>query len=339
MTNWKDVAVGSASTLLVTIVGGVAIWYLTREPPQKTAAEQLIYEVQQAAAFQSSSTKLGLHTVRVTNAGDATASSVKVVLDYSPSVSVVDRVASLSSGSAGSFALSTPTPQRVEVTVATLLPGENLTLSVLLDEPRAARPTVAVRSDKTLGLSAASASAAAPPPTRTISNTLGSLIPVIAVLQIPLALYFSRRFRRAARTLVGYERSLNNTAFVLLHQGLVDDASKLLRKAIAAGEADANVLSNHALCQALAGDTDGAQRSLSAAELYEPRSGVIHFNRAFIALVAKDSPTAVRELEEAVRLRGPEVKRWCALSRLFAQYATDTPEVRALVEKAAVSAG
>ena len=77
MTNWKDVAIASASTLVVTVISGVVIWYVTRESPQKPPTERLVYEVQKGAEFQSSTTKLGLQTVRIANAREAPAGAVR----------------------------------------------------------------------------------------------------------------------------------------------------------------------------------------------------------------------------------------------------------------------
>ena len=48
---WRDVFIGSIATLIVTVVGGVILYYLTREPPQPLQplqpppAERLVYDI------------------------------------------------------------------------------------------------------------------------------------------------------------------------------------------------------------------------------------------------------------------------------------------------------
>ena len=120
MINWKDVVIGSASTLVVTVVAGVFIYYLTKEPPPKPAAEMVVYEIQRAGEFHSTTTKLALQTIRVGNLGDAPASQVRTVVEYASGISVVEKVASLSSGPAGVVSISAPTPQVLELSVGTL---------------------------------------------------------------------------------------------------------------------------------------------------------------------------------------------------------------------------
>jgi len=334
VTNWKDVAVGSASTLVVTVVSGVALWYVTREAPSKPPAERLVYEIQKPADFQSSTTKLGLQTIRIANLGDAAASSVRAIVDYPAGVNVVDKAVSMSSGAVGGQALATPNPQRLEVSVPTLTPGESVTVSVLLSEAPAASPKVGVKSEKTVGSVVDDLVPPKPQPPSAVRDTIGRLLPFLLILQVPLALYFSQRFRRALRSIGGYQRSLNNTAFVLLHQGLTADASRVLRRAIAAGEADANVFSNQALCYALEGNHDAADKALAAAEFFD-RTGaagiVLSFNRAFVALVRKDYAAAKEHLVAALAGSPSEVRRWCQHSSVFKEYAAGTEDVKALV--------
>ena len=151
MTNWKDIAIGAASTLAVTVISGIVIYYLTKEPPAKGAAERLVYEIQRTGEFQSATTKVAPQTIRVANLGDAAATQVRAVIEYPPGVEVVDKVASMSSGPAGVFSTSAPSAQLLEFVAGSLTPGESLTVSVVLNQGVQTLPKVGVKSDRSIG--------------------------------------------------------------------------------------------------------------------------------------------------------------------------------------------
>ena len=139
---------------------------------------------------------------------------------------------------------------------------------------------------------------------------------------------------RVFRPIGGYERTLNNSAFVLLHQGCVEDASRLLRRALLQGEADANVFANRALCLALADDHEGAARSLAAAQLFDrtgKSAGVIRFNQALIALLSGDEANARQHLEAAVKANRRQVMLWARYSVLFQKYSATADSVRRII--------
>jgi hypothetical protein len=48
---WRDVIIGAVSTLLVTILSGVVVFYATKEPDEKKQ-ELLSYTVNETAVFQ-----------------------------------------------------------------------------------------------------------------------------------------------------------------------------------------------------------------------------------------------------------------------------------------------
>jgi hypothetical protein len=343
MVSWKDAVIGSVSTLVVTVVAGVLIYYFTKEPPPKAAAERVVYEIQRAGEFQSTTTKLALQTIRVGNLGDAPASQVRTVIEYPSGISVVDKLASLSSGPAGVLSIVSPTPQVLQLSVDSLTPGETLTLSVVLDQGVQALPKVSVKSDRSLGTAGELLPKPAELEPTVARKTAERLLPFLLVLQIPLALFFARRIRRVLGLppIFSYERCLNNSAFVLLHQGCVEDASRLLHRALLRGQADANVFANRALCLALADDHEGAARSLAAAQLFDRTgedAGIIRFNQALIALLSGDEANASQHLEAAVKADRRQVIRWARYSVLFQKYAT-ADSVRRVITSSELLAG
>jgi len=339
MINWKDVAIGSASTLVVTVVSGVIIYYITKEPAPSLRTERLVYEIQQLGEFQSQNTKLALQTVRIANLGDIPASQVNATIEYPESVRIVDKVASLSSGLAGTLTVSETVSNRLDVTIPSLTPGESLTVSIQTDQAVKILPDVSVKSQATVGKPGNVSSPEPPAKAQNFSRTAKWLLPFLLILQLPLALYFSRRIRRILRFEGGYSPSLNNAAFALLHQGDVNTALRLFRRAIFQGEADANIFANQALALALSGDKIGAAKSLAAAELFDKRSGdsteVIQFNRATIALIQGDKKTAKESFEAALKTKSALQKAvcsWAQYSSIFQEHSKDSPEIKQLIE-------
>jgi len=342
MINWKDVAIGSASTLVVTVVSGIIIYYATKEPAPNPKSEHLVYEIQQLGGFQSQSTKLGIQTIRIANVGDLPASQVNATIEYPNSVTIVDKVASLSSGLAGIFSFSEPISNRLDILIPTITPGESLTVSMEIDQTEKISPDVSVKSQATVGTLGNISPPQLPSKTENLSRVSKWLMPLVLILQIPLAFFFSRRIRRILRFEGGYSPCLNNSAFVLLHQGDTDTAMRLYRRAILQGEADANLFANRALCLAITGDKEGAAKSLAAAELFDKSSGVskeiILFNRGLIALIEGDKKEAKERIEAALKTSPSlqkAIRSWAQYSTIFQKHSKDLPEIRQLIESPA----
>ena len=62
--NWRNLVIGAILTLIVTIVGGVLVVLLTRQP---TSAERIIYTVDEPVKFEANETKVSLVSAKVAN--------------------------------------------------------------------------------------------------------------------------------------------------------------------------------------------------------------------------------------------------------------------------------
>jgi hypothetical protein len=119
---WKDVVVGSLATLVVTVVGGVAIYYLTREPSRHERSEDLAYELDQPVTFESDQTKVSFANLRLRNVGTGSAKNVVVTLQFSVAAKVLDKKVSLSTAPAGKFEIASTPANLLELRIPVLTP-------------------------------------------------------------------------------------------------------------------------------------------------------------------------------------------------------------------------
>ncbi|WP_435815112.1 hypothetical protein ACLMM6_12715 [Xanthomonas campestris pv. incanae] len=109
----------------------------------------------------------------------------------------------------------------------------------------------------------------------------------------------------------------NNAAFLLLHNGLVIDAERILSSAVENGRYDSVILSNLALCNALSGDHTKANALMDAADFMQPvghAAAVVGFSRAVMLLDEGERAEAIAELRKAISLSPKDIKRYCRFS-------------------------
>lgn len=79
--NWKDVVVGAVATLVVTVLGGVGVYYVTKEPEDKKN-ERLSFVVSDPASFKGSAQDLSFRIIRLSNQGGVAAKNVVISLNF-----------------------------------------------------------------------------------------------------------------------------------------------------------------------------------------------------------------------------------------------------------------
>lgn len=305
---WKDALIGAVITLVVTTAGGVAVYYFTKEPELK-AKELLTYSIGSTGDFSGEKERVAFASVAISNKGGKAANGVVVNIKFDES-SIKDLTTVLTPGMVETKSLS---KNVATLDYKRLLPGEKVTVNVLLDAP--SEPSVSVRSDETLGLPEDKNSTT--DKKRKDANKLAAvLVPVSAVAVTAIFIFLLRRMRRmSAAGIPLHDR--NNVAFLLLHNGLVADAERILRSAVEDGRYDSIVLSNLALSKALSGDHIRANALIEAADFIQPvghAAAVVGFNRAVMLFDAGKRPEAFAELRKAISLSDEDIKRYCNLS-------------------------
>lgn len=306
----QDALVGAVSTLLVTVLGGVAVYYATKEPDEKKS-EKLVYLLNQTAAFTGGTQELAFSTLTLTNEGGASAKRPTLTIDLK-SAEVRDLAVSAQGGSRE--VARERSPKRLRLTFESLLPRETITVNLLLSLPE--RPTIDIRSEASLAEERQGpVSTSKETRVERLNAVAGILVPVGSALSLLIMLPIVIRLRaRGGFDMFG---DRNNTGFLLLHHGLIDDAGRVLNEAVRAGQGDPYVLSNYALCRALAGDMEQAEKLLRAAK-FRKRTGhglaVVNFNEALIRLKQGDEAAALSKLTEAIGLSKSRIRQYAQTS-------------------------
>lgn|SRR5574340_131570 len=306
---WKDILLGAVATLVVTVLGGIAVYYFTKEPDDKKT-ERLIYSVQQSASFTGGNQDVAFTIVKIQNHGGIAAKRVILTITFK-TAQIKD------------FALDTNTgskevareikPRSIGLTYETLLPNESVTLNLLLSA--AEKPVVSIRSDASLG-SEESLDAFLASPKAKVNEFLELSVPITGAVLVLLAAFLAIFFRRSG-VFETMSSDKNNAGFLLLHHGLVDDATVVLNSALHSGRYDAFTLSNLALCKALKGEHDQAKQLLRAANFRERHGhvkAVILFNEALISLVVGNKDDAIVKLKEAITKSPAPIRQYCQRS-------------------------
>ena len=306
---WREILLGAVSTLVASILAGVAIWYLTRDQPKSA---ELRYTAEEVVYFEGMPTQIAFVTVKVSNVGTYNAFDVRVVLTFPTGANLQEKQVVFSGGAAGTYKENQSASNQVDLSVALLAPEEVLSISALVKGGLEYIPTVSVRGRETVGspgpFQVPSEFPGVSGPT-SIFVTIGALIAQLLLIGI-----LTRRFAMRLQTWIS---SVNNTAFLFIHKKMIDEAEELLRGKITTRGADLFLLSNFALVIGLQGDQEGAERHFVAAEWWQSGNAelaLIKFNRSVLMIANGEYEVARGYLSEAFSLSRGQIKRYCQLS-------------------------
>lgn len=302
----RDMVIGAVSTLVVTVLSGVAVFYATKEPDQNKT-ERLVYSINETAMFSGGAQDLAFSSVRLENTGGVAAKGVSIRIAF-PSAELKDLSVKASAGLRE--AKRGRTDKELIVIYETLLPTEAVNFSLLLT--KAERPTVEIRSDASIASELVSAKEEPETRRSKINLLIGKTIPTIAIMTISLIPMWFWLFKR--RRYLFADR--NNSGFLLLHNGLVDEASAILSAALMHGHYEPEILSNYALAKALRGDSEHANGLIQAARFLsgsKHAQAIVLFNEGLIQLISGDKQVALDTLKAAISMWA-EIRVYCRQS-------------------------
>ncbi|MBJ7575255.1 hypothetical protein [Luteimonas sp. MC1828] len=322
---WKDVLIGAISTLAVTVVGGVAVYYATKEPEFK-ARELLTYSVRSSGDFSGEKERVAFTSVVIANRGGRAATNVVASIKFA-TPSIKDLATETVLGANEERAI---TSEQATLSYLKLLPGESITVNLLLSSP--AQPVVTVRSDESLAVNEASLGTEKRERRTELNRASSLVVPISAFLFIVLTALFSRKAKR-----LGIADSMlsdrNNAAFLLLHSGLPKEAEDILTASLQSGRYDSFTLSNLALSKAVNGDPEKAAALMHAATYRETKghaAAVVLFNEALLNFTSGKRSEAIAALRKALVLSPRQVKKYCDRSIHLNNYRAD-PDFISLV--------
>ncbi|EOX4790350.1 hypothetical protein J4H63_19600 [Vibrio alginolyticus] len=307
---WKEMLVGALVTLAVTVIGGLVVYYTTQEDKVQKV-ETLTYQKDEQVSFHGKDNKVSIGTLKFANIGGLAAKNVKMQIQTEVTRFIDFNIAS-SSGAAFSSTESED-GKAVTVVVPSLLPNEIITVTYLLDSKGSVG--VSMRSDETIGqlgpiysLSTSRDSI--------LNNFLGNYVPLLLVPAV-LILVFVKSYSNSTRS---RSESKNNTAFVLLHCGLIDEAEKIFRRSIANGEGGSHCLANYAGALSYLERVDEAELYLSAARFLSVNKhehAIVYLNEALLAFNTGDFKRLEASFDKALELSKKHITMYSQSSKII----------------------
>lgn len=310
--HWKEIIIGAVITLIITITGGVIVYYITqaRDNPNE---ELLTYQVERQIAFEGTENNLSIGTLKFANVGSKVATNVIATLDVD-SAKIKEFKPESENGASISSSLLNDN-KTVTITIASLLPSEVITASYLLTTP--SKVSFKLRSDKSVG-SAGSI--------YKIENNKKIDIKVILKVFLPLvfiAIFLTKYFLPA---MLNFRANKNNTAFVLLHKGATEDAISIFYSAISNGEDGLFALSNFATALAINGELERARIYLNASEIFastKHQKSVYYFNSCIVSYFEGDKDKCIDFLNKSLELNKKAIKSYCKHSIVIGKIIAD----------------
>lgn len=321
---WKEILVGAAVTLVVTVIGGLLVYKFTQTPNKN---EILSYEIDKQVAFEGVSNKISIGSAKMANIGGQPAKDVIATLKVADS-SFLEVKAISNIG--GDITSKITDNKSVTITTKNLLPGEIISATYLLSKE--SKIEAQLRSENSIGKAGQIYKAEGTKKDK-INKFLGDFVPLLIVVAFLPIIFILRYLRR------GFSRGSckNNTGFVFLHTGMNDEATEILKAAVNSGQDGCHAISNYALCLALNGKNEDAIKNIKAAEFLakgDHEHAVVHFNAAIIDFLNGDNTASVERLKKAIKLSKKEILMYCRNSVHVQDMISKCNELKLLIEGA-----
>jgi hypothetical protein len=311
--NWRDLLIGAALTLIVTVIGGVIVYVITRETPRQP---DLYYRAGASATFGGNTTTLSFASVEFGNNGKAVAEGVRLFARTKSGQPIRDKRIEAAPALVTDIR-DRSTENSLDLTIPRLLPGESVRVAVLIGGPEGLK-NLTVRSTTAIG--------------QPIINNDDDdkskfglvLLVILALLSIQslLIVFRKRLLIKIGLKVPASDDDRNNAAFVLLHTGLDEKAGQILDNILSSGTPGPYSLANSALVDALAGHNETADSAMDAALWWadthhkdKHATAVVLFTRAIIKLHRGDNEGGKADLRSALDLSGEQIASYCRMSK------------------------
>lgn len=320
---WREIIIGAIVTLLITVIGGLVVWKFTKKPPSPAPKSSIIIEYDTPALFESNLKRLLFNTIRVGNVGDKTAHDVFLSIEFPKNIKILDSAISISSGGSAYNNQKELLSKEYEklISIKSLMPDEVVTISILVNGASNDKAKISARYDE--GIGEYGSLTKRPNSMDNQNEGRAGKAAMSALVLGALLVYMGLRLKN----IMGGVRSVNNSAFMMLHQGMIKEATKLLEDEIARRGGTSYELANLGLCKSLSGDREGGENLFKVAELYSASNSIktlVAFNRAIAYYKDGQTDEAVKLLECAIKQSKSSIEKYLK----FSKYAVELVDER-----------
>lgn len=299
---YKELIIGAALSLAVTLIGITATFYINKSATSGSH-DKLSYTINQTTAFSSESQDLAITSITLRSEGDQPAKQafISIALDQAEI-----RDIAIKTNNNVKYSSKSLQKKSLELTYESILPSDSITIELLLSRPE--KPKVSLRSASTIGAEAVDSKDIKNP--TLLDNLKTWFIPTILITLLVyfLAVFYSRKAERSY-----FSPSKNNSAFILLHNGLITEAGMILSDAIHDGDHSPYAFSNFALFKSLSNQNEQAEALLNCAKYFTVVShanAVYNFNKAIILYRTNNEELSLKAMREAIKLSPKLIKQY-----------------------------
>jgi tetratricopeptide (TPR) repeat protein len=324
---WKELLIGGAITLTVTVIGGLLVYFFTQEKSEPKI-ESLAYQLDKQVSFEGNDNLLSIGSLKFSNIGNEPAKTV--VAEFNANIAEIIEFNIQSEGGAEILKTISKDKKSVVIKIKSLLPNEIVSATYLLNKP--AQADFTMRSERVLGKEGSIYKINSEEKSF-LNEFLGVFLPSLLLILIPVLLYLFKYLRSN----LSIPDSPNNNGFVLLHKGGEQEALSILEQAVKNGIDGSHAMSNYAAALAMTGEVDKAKIYIEAS-LFLANSNhekaIVFFNKSIVFNCCGDSNEMVSSLGEALKLSKSAIKSYFDNSKVMSDIASGNNDVVSLIENA-----
>lgn len=324
---WKELLIGGAITLTVTVIGGLLVYFFTSEKSE-SKIENLTYQLDKQVSFEGNDNLLSIGSLKFSNIGNEPAKTV--VAEFNANSAEVIEFNIQSEGGAEILKSISEDKKSVKIRIKSLLPNEIVSATYLLNRPAEADFTM--RSERSLAKKG-SIYRFSSEKNSFLNDFLGKFIPALLVILFPALLYLLKYLRSTQSR----SDSLNNNGFVLLHKGATQEALSIFEYAVENGIDGSHAMSNYGAALAIAGELDKAKIYIEASQFLassKHEKAICLLNKAILLNCSGASDEVFSSLAEALKLSKSEIKSYFNNSNIISNIASSNSDVASLVQNA-----
>lgn len=303
--NYSHIAVSSLVTLIITILAGVVVFYLTSKPAPKP---KLYYEIVPPTSFTTDKIQTVIQSFRVWNGGNKEAEDVKISIVIPDDSEIADKKIETSGGATIDVQITQIDEHTLLTKIPLINPNESVSFAFLLNNTSKEILEVDVRGKGLVGELRSSVTTE-PEESEDITLRDEPLLFIFMLglvgIQLFLLYYLQRRGflkKLSLRAKTGGV-SLNNLGFRLIHIGQIEKAKYYLNLALEK-EPGVYPLGNLAHAYALDGNYDDAISIWKVAEEYvhnNKSAAFLDYCSFCIHLLSENKAEALASLREALQ--------------------------------------
>lgn len=205
--NLKSLVIGAVISLIVTVLGGLLIFFFTKEP-EFTNKERLVYSFELGGFFSGENTSLAISSLNLSNIGGKVARNLEIELEFQDSL--ISDFSINKKLKKNKINLSKDR-KLLRIELENLRPKETILINAIIGTQET--PLIDIKSENTI---ASDYQAVKDNNSKDFSKFYVFLPPLFATIFLSLFYFFYIKKR-----LVHLFGSRNNSGFILLHNGLV----------------------------------------------------------------------------------------------------------------------